>query len=100
MNALKYFKAHLKYKKNRKIKEVITQIFIEYRRRGKGDLRNLDTKGDAAVTKPKSKPRNKGDGEDQEQTKLRPTLNSMIIHEKPNASWSDVERLESSKQVL
>jgi vacuolar protein-sorting-associated protein 4 len=30
MNALEYFKTHLKYEKNPKIKEAITQKFTEY----------------------------------------------------------------------
>ncbi|KAM0053083.1 putative vesicle-fusing ATPase [Helianthus debilis subsp. tardiflorus] len=33
MNALEYFKTHLKYEKNPKIREAITQKFTEYLRR-------------------------------------------------------------------
>ena len=33
MNALEYFKTHLKYEKNPKLREAITQKFIEYLRR-------------------------------------------------------------------
>lgn len=112
MNALEYFKTHLKYEKNPKIKEAITQKFTEYLRRAEEIRVVLDdgasagptANGDAAVvTRPKTKPGNKdgdGDGEDPEQTKLRAGLNSAIIREKPNVKWSDVSGLESAKQAL
>ncbi|KAK7845653.1 protein suppressor of k(+) transport growth defect 1 [Quercus suber] len=41
MNALEYFKTHLKYEKNPKIKEAITQKFTEYLRRAEEILRKL-----------------------------------------------------------
>jgi len=112
MNALEYFKTHLKYEKNPKIKEAITQKFTEYLRRAEEIRVVLDdggsagpaANGDAAVvTRAKTKPGNKGgdgDGEDTEQTKLRAGLNSAIIREKPNVKWSDVAGLESAKQAL
>ncbi|PNX92171.1 vacuolar sorting-associated protein 4B-like [Trifolium pratense] len=118
MNALEYFRTHLKYEKNPKIREAITQRFTEYLRRaeeiravlgdgGPGPASN----GDAAVaTRPKSKPKDGsggggggeggGDGEDPEQAKLRAGLNSAIIREKPNVKWNDVAGLESAKQAL
>ena len=40
------------------------------------------------------------DAEDPEQAKLRISLDSVIIREKPNVKWSDAARLESAKQVL
>jgi len=112
MNALEYFKTHLKYEKNPKIKEAITQKFTEYLRRAEEIRAVLDdggnagpaANGDAAVvTRAKTKPGNKdkdGDAEDPEQTKLRAGLNSAIIREKPNVKWSDVSGLESAKQAL
>ncbi|KHN27655.1 Vacuolar protein sorting-associated protein 4 [Glycine soja] len=89
MNALEYFKTHLKYEKNPKIKEAITQKFTEYLRRaeeiravlddgGPGPASNGDraeeiravlddgpsgpaSSGDAAVaTRPKTKPKDGG----------------------------------------
>ncbi|KAL2557367.1 Protein SUPPRESSOR OF K(+) TRANSPORT GROWTH DEFECT 1 [Forsythia ovata] len=110
MNALEYFKTHLKYEKNPKIKEAITQKFTEYLRRaeeiravlgegGSGPAAN----GDAAVaTRPKTKPKDGGgnDGEDGDKEKLRSGLNSAIIREKPNVKWNDVAGLESAKQAL
>ncbi|KAH9302732.1 hypothetical protein KI387_014315 [Taxus chinensis] len=113
MNALEYFKTHLKYEKNPKIKEAITQKFTEYLRRAEEIRAVLDeginsrpaANGDAAVaTKPKSKGAKggdgDGDGEDPEQAKLRSGLNSAIIREKPNVKWNDVAGLESAKQAL
>ncbi|CAI0398257.1 unnamed protein product [Linum tenue] len=92
MNALEYFKTHLKYEKNPKIREAITQKFTEYLRRAEEIRTVLDeggpgpaSNGDAAVaTRPKTKPKDGEDGEDPEQTKLRAGLNSAIIREKPN----------------
>ncbi|KAK8641358.1 hypothetical protein V6N13_010769 [Hibiscus sabdariffa] len=114
MNALEYFKTHLKYEKNPKIREAITQKFTEYLRRAEEIRAVLDeggpgpaSNGDAAVaTRPKSKPKDGsgggegGDGEDPEQAKLRAGLNSAIIREKPNVKWNDVAGLESAKQAL
>jgi len=113
MNALDYFKTHLKYEKNPKIKEAITQKFTEYLRRAEEIRAVLDdtpigptANGDASVqAKPKTKAGKKdgdgdGDGEDPEQQKLRSGLNSAIIREKPNVRWADVAGLESAKQAL
>ncbi|KAL2608330.1 hypothetical protein R1flu_026903 [Riccia fluitans] len=117
MNALEYFKTHLKYEKNPKIKEAITQKFTEYLRRAEEIRAVLEeglptagpqARGDAAVaTKARSKGGKDGgggdgggDGEDPEQAKLRAGLNSAIIREKPNVKWSDVAGLESAKQAL
>ncbi|KAI3912284.1 hypothetical protein MKW92_053675 [Papaver armeniacum] len=108
MNALEYFRTHLKYEKNPKVKETITQKFTEYLRRAE-EIQSLlhdggtgpNSNGDAAVaTKSKSKPKDGGEGGDEEQTKLRAGLNSAIIREKPNVKWNDVAGLESAKQAL
>lgn len=109
MNSLEYFRTHLKYEKNPKIKEAITQKFTEYLRRAEEIRVVLDeglssrpsSNGDAAMAiKPKSKPGAKGDGEDPEQAKLRSRLNSAIIREKSNVKWTDVAGLESVKHAL
>ncbi|KAL1201895.1 Protein SUPPRESSOR OF K(+) TRANSPORT GROWTH DEFECT 1 [Cardamine amara subsp. amara] len=108
MNALEYFKTHLKYEKNPKIREAITNKFTEYIRRAEEIRAVLDeggsgpgSNGDAAVaTKPKTKPKDGEDGEDPEQSKLRAGLNSAIVREKPNVKWTDVAGLESAKQAL
>ncbi|KAK6775321.1 hypothetical protein RDI58_026322 [Solanum bulbocastanum] len=112
MNALEYFKTHLKYEKNPKIKEAITQKFVEYLRRAEEIRSVLDeggggptSNGDAAVaSRAKSKPKNGGggggEGDDSENVKLRAGLNSAIVREKPNVKWNDVAGLESAKQAL
>lgn len=109
MNALEYFKTHLKYEKNPKIKEAITHKFTDYLRRAEEIRAVLDeggtgpaSNGDAAVaTKSKKKPKDGDDGgDDPEQAKLRAGLNSAIIREKPNVKWNDVAGLESAKQAL
>ncbi|KAJ4906329.1 Protein SUPPRESSOR OF K(+) TRANSPORT GROWTH DEFECT 1 [Raphanus sativus] len=113
-NALEYFKTHLKYEKNPKIREAITQKFTEYLRRAEEIRAVLDeggvsgpgsNGGDAAAavaTRPKSKAKDGGGdgGEDAEQSKLRAGLNSAIVREKPNIKWTDVAGLESAKQAL
>ncbi|EYU36954.1 hypothetical protein ABFS83_04G209700 [Erythranthe nasuta] len=112
MNALEYFKTHLKYEKNPKIKEAITQKFTEYLRRAEEIRAVLDeggsghsaNGGDAAVaTRPKTKPKDGkdgNDGDDADKEKLRSGLNSAIVREKPNVKWNDVAGLESAKQAL
>ncbi|KAJ0612616.1 putative vesicle-fusing ATPase [Helianthus annuus] len=110
MNALDYFKTHLKYEKNPKIREAITQKFTEYLRRAEEIRAVLDeggtgpaaTSGDAAVAaRPKTKPKDgEGGGGDEENSKLRAGLNSAIVREKPNVKWNDVAGLESAKQAL
>lgn len=112
MNALEYFKTHLKYEKNPKIREAITQKFTEYLRRaeeirtvldeggGSGPTSNGGDGAVAARPKPKSKDGDGKDGDDAEQNKLRSGLNSAIIREKPNVKWNDVAGLEMAKQSL
>lgn len=110
MSALDYFKIHLKYEKSPQIKEIITQKFIEYLRRAEEIRSVLDgggpgptSNGDAAIatkSKTESKDGGGGDGEDPEQAKLRASLSSVVIREKPNVKWNDVAGLESAKQSL
>jgi len=105
MNALEYFKIYLKYEKNPRIRDAITDKFYEYLRRAE-EIRAVlvevgsgkGSNGDAAVaTKPKTKPKDGGDGEE---SKLRAGLNSAIIREMPNVKWTVVAGLESAKQAL
>ncbi|XP_048136225.1 protein SUPPRESSOR OF K(+) TRANSPORT GROWTH DEFECT 1-like isoform X2 [Rhodamnia argentea] len=108
MNALEYFKTHLKYEKNPKIREAITQKFTEYLHRAEEIRVVLDdgggaaSNGDAAVaSRPSTKPKDGGEGgDDAEKEKLRAGLNSAIVREKPNVKWNDVAGLESAKQAL
>uniref|UniRef100_A0A2N9FZM5 Uncharacterized protein n=1 Tax=Fagus sylvatica TaxID=28930 RepID=A0A2N9FZM5_FAGSY len=108
--AFVYFRTHLKYEKNPKIKEAITLKFMEYLRRAEEIKAILDNggsgpgvSGDAAIAsqqKTKWKGGEGKDAEDPEQAKLRAGLDSMIIREKPNVKCSDVAGLESAKQAL
>ncbi|KAF5817764.1 putative vesicle-fusing ATPase [Helianthus annuus] len=110
MNALEYFKTHLKYEKNPKIREVITQKFTEEEIRAvmdDGGTRPAANGGDAVVAaRPKTKSKDgegggggrRGDGE--ENSKFRAGLNSAIVRKKPNVKWSDVTGRESAKQAL
>ncbi|KAK9726983.1 hypothetical protein RND81_05G250200 [Saponaria officinalis] len=110
MNALEYFKTHLKYEKNPKIREAITHKFTEYLRRAEEIRVVLDEGGgsgpgangvDAAVkARPKGKPKDGEGGDDAEKDKLRAGLTSAIVREKPNVKWNDVAGLESAKQAL
>lgn len=113
MNALEYFKTHLKYEKNPKLKESITLKFIDYLRRAE-EIRAILAEersghvpnGDSAMAmRTKTKPSRKKagddvDGEDLEQSKLRSGLHSAIVTEKPNVTWEDVAGLESAKKSL
>ncbi|KAF7820366.1 protein SUPPRESSOR OF K(+) TRANSPORT GROWTH DEFECT 1-like [Senna tora] len=115
MSALEYLKTHLKYEKNPKIKEAITQKFVQYLRRAEEIGAILDaggggsgvnassgggTQSDAVRPNAKSRSREEKDKEDPEKAKLKAGLDSVIIREKPNVKWSDVAGLESAKQAL
>lgn len=114
MNALEYLRAHLKYEKNPKIKEAITQKFAQYLRRAEeisaildagGGEPNLNRGAAAGSVKPKTKTsgggeKNDKDKDDPELAKLKAGLDSVIIKEKPNVRWSDIAGLENAKQAL
>ncbi|KAL2326670.1 hypothetical protein Fmac_025728 [Flemingia macrophylla] len=111
MNALEYLRAHLKYEKHPKIKEAITQKFAQYLRRAEeiqavldagGGEANLNKNVAASSARPETTTSGGGekDKEDPEQAKLKASLDSVIIKEKPNVRWSDIAGLESAKQAL
>ncbi|OIW03886.1 hypothetical protein TanjilG_30162 [Lupinus angustifolius] len=102
MNALEYFRTHLKYEKNFKIREAIMVKFTEYLRRAEEIRAVLDEGGPAPSSNGGGGGGGGGggDGEDPEQAKLRAGLNSAIIREKPNVNWNNVAGLESAKQAL
>ncbi|XP_076903893.1 protein SUPPRESSOR OF K(+) TRANSPORT GROWTH DEFECT 1-like [Bidens hawaiensis] len=109
MNALDYFKTHLKYEKNPKIREAITHKFTEYLRRAEEIRAVLDdggggsappANGGDAAAKVKPKDGDGGGGDGEESMKLRSGLSSAIVREKPNVKWSDVAGLDSAKQAL
>uniref|UniRef100_A0A0D9Y320 Vesicle-fusing ATPase n=1 Tax=Oryza glumipatula TaxID=40148 RepID=A0A0D9Y320_9ORYZ len=88
MNALEYFKTHLKYEKDPKIKDAIAAKFTEYLRRAEEIRAVLD--GHIGG----------GGGGDSEQAKLRGMFRSAIVAAKPSVKWSDVAGLESAKEAL
>ncbi|KAK7279039.1 hypothetical protein RJT34_24082 [Clitoria ternatea] len=112
MNALEYLRAHLKYEKNPKIKETITQKFAQYLRRAEEIQAILDAGGDeanmnrdaaaAGSARPNTNTSMGGEKgkEDPEQAKLKAGLDSVIIKEKPNVRWSDIAGLDNAKQAL
>eukprot|EP00245_Coleochaete_scutata_P017285 TRINITY_DN8411_c0_g1_i1.p1 TRINITY_DN8411_c0_g1~~TRINITY_DN8411_c0_g1_i1.p1 ORF type:complete len:440 (+),score=105.66 TRINITY_DN8411_c0_g1_i1:108-1427(+) len=108
MNALEYFKTHLKYEKNPRAKEAITAKFSEYLRRAEEIRLVLDeakesggsANGGAALATKPAKTSGKSEDDDAEQAKLRAGINSAIVREKPNVKWDDVAGLESAKQAL
>ncbi|XP_009614201.1 protein SUPPRESSOR OF K(+) TRANSPORT GROWTH DEFECT 1-like [Nicotiana tomentosiformis] len=82
MNALEYFKTHLKYEKDPKIKEAINKKFTEYLHRA-GEIRAVlddngtgsgSSGGDAAT-----RPKDGENGEDPEPSKLTTELNFVPI---------------------
>uniref|UniRef100_A0A0E0JDV7 Vesicle-fusing ATPase n=1 Tax=Oryza punctata TaxID=4537 RepID=A0A0E0JDV7_ORYPU len=104
LNALEYFKTHLKYEKNPKIKEAITAKFTEYLRRAEEIRAILDgcySGGGAWSSYVTAATRHDHvDGGDSEQAKLRAMLSSAIVTAKPSVKWSDVAGLESAKKAL
>lgn len=110
MSALEYLKVHLKYEKNPKIKEIVTEKFIDYLRRAEEIRAILDTGGSGpnlnneaandVRAKPKARSGDERDKEDPEKAKLKAGLDSVIIREKPNVRWNDVAGIESAKQAL
>ena len=70
---------------------------------GSGPAPSGAPSGDATIA---SQPKTKSEGgvgkdvKDPEQAKLRASLDSVIIREKPNVKWSDVAGLKSAKQTL
>ncbi|KAK7825623.1 protein suppressor of k(+) transport growth defect 1 [Quercus suber] len=102
MNALEYFKTHLKYEKNPKIKEAITQKFTEYLRRAEEIRAVLDDGGPGPASNGR-RSRSKGDAGPGPTSveQIRAELESWgIVREKPKVKWSDVAGLDTAKQAL
>ena len=105
MAALEYFKTHLKYEKDPKIKEAITQKFSEYLCRAEEIRRVLD---DYFVPGPATK-RDVVEVEEEQEAgpgptsaeQIRAELESWgIVREKPKVKWNDVAGLDTAKQAL
>lgn len=112
LHALEYFKTHLKYEKNPKAKEAITQKFKEYLERAEALRGVIDRKvqnsnneggnvGTGTRARPSAGPNNSGTSEeDAEVARLRAALGNAVITEKPNVKWSDVAGLDGAKSAL
>jgi len=110
LNALEYFKTHLKYEKNPRAKEAITAKFEEYLKRAEELRKMLDNQqsngGNQAVGMQKRSDSQNGKdggesgGDDKEKQRLRANLGSAIVMDKPNVAWDDVAGLEAAKDAL
>jgi len=112
INALEYFKTHLKYEKNPRAKEAITAKFEEYLKRAEEVRKMLDNQqsngGNQAMGMQKRQDSQNGGGGggkengsgDAEKERLRANLGSAIVMDKPNVSWDDVAGLEAAKDAL
>eukprot|EP00898_Chlorokybus_atmophyticus_P004022 jgi/Chlat1/4620/Chrsp3S05586 len=113
MNALEYFRTHLKYEKNPRIKEAITNKFREYLSRAEeikalldnGPVRNAPAADGTGLARGNGNGKGGGGGggggdDGGENAKLRGALGSAIVTEKPNVRWEDVAGLDSAKEAL
>ncbi|KDD74938.1 AAA+ ATPase [Helicosporidium sp. ATCC 50920] len=108
MNALDYFTTHLKYEKNPSAKKAITTKVRDYVTRAEYLKSVLD--GEQAAEPPVSQPngaqasgRREAGGSsarEEELDKLKSSLGSAILEEKPNVRWEDVAGLEGAKESL
>ncbi|GJN09730.1 hypothetical protein PR202_ga27761 [Eleusine coracana subsp. coracana] len=108
-NALEYFKTHLKYEKNPKIKEAIQVKCTEYLRRAE-EIRIILEAGstgpgassgdDSVATQPMPSKLKEKDVHGAKQSTLRAELkvNSIIVTEKPNNMCNDVASLIKSNE--
>lgn len=104
--SLEYFMTALKYEKNDKCKQTIRQKVVEYMNRAeklKEFLDKASTKTPVAQGSSKQSP--KGGGEDdkeenEEAKKMKDSLGSAILKEKPNVQWDDVAGLFAAKEAL
>lgn len=109
-HAIEYFISGLKYEKNPKRAEIITQKVGSYMSRAEELKKYLDTRrdseqepktsdGDTMEKKPKSKGKKSRKDEDDD-AKLSAAIAEAIVCEKPNVHWSDVAGQEEAKKAL
>ncbi|GAB9464600.1 putative Vacuolar protein sorting associating protein [Globisporangium polare] len=104
--ALEHFMVGVKYEKNPTSKEIIMKRVEGYMTRAE-QLRTMLAKTDVAktVTASGTVELEKGDKSDEDEndaetTKLRGSLASAVVSEKPNVKWDDVAGLEAAKDAL
>ncbi|KAL4428167.1 hypothetical protein ABPG75_002256 [Micractinium tetrahymenae] len=108
--ALEYFSTHLKYDKNPKSREMISNKFKEYLDRAEYIKGILDGRqpaeeapsgqNGAAAAKGRGGGGGGGDSKQEELDKMKSSLGSAILEEKPNVKWDDVAGLEGAKDAL
>mmetsp|Transcript_6693 Transcript_6693/g.24789 ORF Transcript_6693/g.24789 Transcript_6693/m.24789 type:complete len:438 (+) Transcript_6693:263-1576(+) len=110
--SLEYFTTAIKYERNPKLKEMLTQRAKSYMDRAEqiGCILDGSTpqpktpngKGGEGgeLQKSKSQKENGKDGEDAEMAKLRGALGGAVLAEKPNVAWDDVAGLDHAKDAL
>ena len=67
---------------------------------GSGNIAAAGGSGGALAAKPPGADAGGGSGEDAENAKLKGSLQSSIVSEKPNVKWDDVAGLEAAKDAL
>jgi vacuolar protein-sorting-associated protein 4 len=106
--SLELFVLAVKWEKNPKSKEMIRQKTAEYMDRAeklKTYLSDSENKKGGSGGKPSAVGVNgagkgKADEGDEENKKLRNSLASAILQEKPNVTWDDIAGLEGAKETL
>lgn len=107
-NALEYFMTAIKYEKNDRLKEPIRKRFVEYLDRAEmlkefliENEKNERGGPNGASKKKRSNSNNSTPTDDDpEMKKMRASLASAILTEKPNVRWDDVAGLEGAKEAL
>lgn len=107
--SLEFFMTGLKYEQNPAARKMILERVDGYMKRAEEIKNVLESQsgpppskegGGGAKTMNKNDPKNKDNKEDDEQSKMRGTLSSAIVSEKPNVKWDDVAGLEGAKEAL
>jgi len=92
---IQYLITGLKYEKNARAKEAIKEKCAKYLKRAEEIKEGLSNPA------PKKKITEGGDNkEDEEQNKLKDSLSSAIVVEKPDVKWEDVAGLDQAKELL
>uniref|UniRef100_H3GA44 vesicle-fusing ATPase n=1 Tax=Phytophthora ramorum TaxID=164328 RepID=H3GA44_PHYRM len=102
--ALEHFMVGVKYEKNPTSKEIIMKRVEGYMTRAE-QLRGMLEKDNAPKAVAAAVDMDKGEKEDDDETdaetaKLRGSLASAVVTEKPNVKWDDVAGLDAAKEAL
>ena len=96
--ALEHFEVYLKYEKNPRMRETVTNRYKEYLARAEelkgiveGEKRAKEVSGTSASGA--QKPKGTEGEEDGELAKMKGQLGGAIVTEKPNVKWDDVAGL-------